>query len=76
LLFTRKQRYFRIDSIYGRNSGVLRDNMEEFDSLFGLVVNTKNFSRSSSKVYGTRYYTRVYQVVGVMLISFQRMEFK
>ena len=50
--------------------------MEEFDSLFGLVVNTKNFSRSSSKVYGTRYYTRVYQVVGVMLISFQRMEFK
>ena len=50
--------------------------MEEFDSLFGLVVNTKNFSRSSSKVYGTRYYTRVYQVVGVMLISFKRMEFK
>lgn len=50
--------------------------MEEFDSLFGLVVNTKNFSRSSSTVYGTRYYTRLYQVVGVMLISFKRMEFK
>ena len=50
--------------------------MHEFDTLFGLVVDTENTYEYTGDVYGLLHeYTR-YKVIGVMLVSFNNMEFK
>jgi hypothetical protein len=50
--------------------------MQGFDTLFGLVVDTENTYEYTGDVYGLLHeYTR-YKVIGVMLVSFNNMEFK
>ena len=50
--------------------------MQGFDTIFGLVVDTENTYEYTGDVYGLLHeYTR-YKVIGVMLVSFNNMEFK
>ena len=50
--------------------------MKWFDTIFGLVVDTENTYEYTGDVYGLLHnYTR-YKVIGVMLVSFNDMEFK
>ena len=50
--------------------------MQGFDTIFGLVVDTENTYEYTGDVYGLLHnYTR-YRIIGVMLVSFNDMEFK
>lgn len=50
--------------------------MQGFDTIFGLVVDTENTYEYTGDVYGLLHnYTR-YKVIGIMLVSFNDMEFK
>ena len=50
--------------------------MQGFDTLFGLVVDTENTYEYTGDVYGLLHnYTR-YKVIGIMLVSFNGIEFK